>query len=204
MSIKAKKINQTKQPAIEILQLFPLQGEWTESDYFNLPETNHLVELSEGRLIIKDMPTDEHQKAVLRLTIAINTYIEEHQLGEMRFSPMPVQLWEDKIREPDIIFMSNDHRDRISSKCWGVPDLAIEVVSPSNEDDDRIEKFAEYAKAGISEYWIVDPVNIIIEIYLLKKGKYSLKEKKQAGEGVSSSVLKGFEFAVDELVASMV
>ena len=199
MSIKVNKLNQTRQPTMEILQLFPIQGEWTESDYFKLPETNRLVELSEGRLIILDMPTDEHQKAVLRLTRAIDTFVEEHLLGEMRFSPMPVQLWQNKIREPDVIFMSNDHRDRINSKVWGVPDLVVEVVSPSNEDDDRIEKFAEYAKAGITEYWIVDPINVTIEIYLLKKGKYSLKEKKQSGEIVSSSVLNGFEFAVDRL-----
>jgi len=199
MSVGTKKIRQTKKPAIEILQLFPLQGEWTESDYFNLPDTNHLIELSGGRIIIKDMPTDEHQKAVLRLTRAIDTFIEEHQLGEMRFSPMPVRLWQNKIREPDIIFMSNAHRDRINSKAWGVPDLAVEVISPSNKNDDRIEKFAEYAKAGITEYWIVDPINLTIEIYLLKKDKYSLKEKKQSGEIVSSSVLNGFEFAVDWL-----
>lgn len=199
MPLKAKKIDQTKQPAVEILQLFPLQGEWKELDYFNLPETNHLVELSEGRLIIKDMPTDEHQKAILRLTRAIDTYIEENQLGEMRFSPMPVKLWEGKIREPDIIFMSKEHKDRISNKHWGIPDLAIEVISPNNEDDDRVEKYAEYAKAGITEYWIVDPVNITIEIYLLKRGKYSLKEKKQAGESVSSNVIRGFEFEVGNL-----
>jgi hypothetical protein len=86
-----------------------------------------------------------------------------------------------------------------NSKAWGVPDLAVEVVSPSNEDDDRVEKFAEYAKAGINEYWIVDPVKLSIEIYLLEKGKYSLKEKKQSGEIVSSSVLNGFEFSVDNL-----
>jgi Uma2 family endonuclease len=199
MAVGVKKIKQTKKPAIEILQLFPCQGEWTESYYFNLPETSRLVELSEGRIIIKDMPTYEHQKAVLRLSKAMDTFAEENGLGEVCFSPMPVQLWQNKIREPDIIFMSNAHKDRISSKAWGVPDLAVEVVSPSNEDDDRVEKFAEYAKAGINEYWIVDPVKLSIEIYLLEKGKYSLKEKKQSGEIVSSSVLNGFEFSVDNL-----
>ncbi|MDQ1317510.1 MAG: hypothetical protein QG641_1956 [Candidatus Poribacteria bacterium] len=199
MSVGTKKIRQTKKPAIEILQLFPLQGEWTESDYFNLPDTNHLIELSEGRIIIKDMPTDEHQKAVMKLSYAIYTFVMEQEIGEVRFSPMPVRLWQNKIREPDIIFMSKEHIDRINSKAWGVPDLAVEVISPSNKNDDRIEKFAEYAKAGITEYWIVDPINLIIEIYLLKKDKYSLKEKKQSGEIVSSSVLDGFKFEVDWL-----
>jgi Uma2 family endonuclease len=199
MSVGIKKIRQTKKPAIEILQLFPLQGEWTESDYFNLPDTNHLIELSEGRIIIKDMPTDEHQKAVMKLSYAIYTFVLEQELGEVRFSPMPVRLWQNKIREPDIIFMSKEHIDRINSKAWGVPDLAVEVISPSNKNDDKVEKFAEYAKAGITEYWIVDPINLIIEIYLLEKDKYVLKEQKQAGEIVSSTVLEGFKFAIDGL-----
>jgi len=199
MSVGTKKIRQTKKPAIEILQLFPYQGEWTENDYFKLPDTNHLVELSEGRIIIKDMPTDEHQKAVMKLSYAIYTFVMEQEIGEVRFSPMPVRLWQNKIREPDIIFMSKEHIDRINSKAWGVPDLAVEVISPSNKNDDKVEKFTEYAKAGITEYWIVDPINLTIEVYLLEKGKYVLKEKKQAGESVSSTVLEGFEFAVDRL-----
>lgn len=199
MPVKAKKIRQIKQPATEILQLFPLQGEWTEFEYFNLPDRNQLIELSEGRIIIQDMPTDEHQKAILRLSKAMDTFADENGLGEIRFSPLPIRLWQGKIREPDIVFMSNAHRDCINSKFWGVPDLAIEVLSQSTEQVDRVEKFAEYAKAGIVEYWIVDPMNLIIEVYLLEKGEYSLKEKKQSGEAANSVVLKGFEFPVDRL-----
>ena len=70
-----KKMDQIKQPAVEILQLFPLQEEWKESDYFNLPETNYLAELSEGKLIIRDMPTDEHQKAVMILSYALYNFL---------------------------------------------------------------------------------------------------------------------------------
>ncbi len=44
----------------EILRLFPRQGEWTEADYFRLPESNRIIELSEGRLIISPSPTEQH------------------------------------------------------------------------------------------------------------------------------------------------
>jgi hypothetical protein len=54
--------------AIEVAKMFPVQGKWTERDYFSLPETNRIVELSEGRLIITPSPTTQHQRIVLRIS----------------------------------------------------------------------------------------------------------------------------------------
>lgn len=59
----------------EVAWLFPHQGEWTEEDYFRLPDTNHFVELSEGRLVIPEMPTYSHQNAVAELFIAIRMFV---------------------------------------------------------------------------------------------------------------------------------
>ena len=121
----------SKQPTVEILELFPHQGEWTEADYFKLPDTNYYVELSEGRLLIPDMPTDSHQKAVGRLFRTMDTFVEEKGLGEVRIALLPVRLWQGKIREPDIVFMAAAHEDRISEDYWSVPDLVVEVISRS-------------------------------------------------------------------------
>jgi Uma2 family endonuclease len=190
----------SKQLTVEILELFPHQGEWTEADYFRLPDTNHYVELSEGRLVILDMPTDSHQKAVGRLFKAIDGFAEENALGEVRIAPLSVRLWQGKIREPDIVYMAAAHEDRITEDYWGVPDLVVEVISRSTAQTDRSEKFVEYAQAGVSEYWLVDTAKQTIEVFTLERGAYILLGKWGTAEIAHSGLLTGFEIAVEAIV----
>jgi len=196
----AKKSTQLGYQTTEILKLFPLQGEWTEAEYFSLPDTSHLVELSEGRLIIPDMPGDDHQKVAINLSTILHTYVREHKLGEVRFSPLPVRIWKDKIREPNVVFMSSSHSRRIRKKFWGVPDLLMEIISKSNEWVDRVVKFAEYAQAGIPEYWIIDPNKKTIEVFYLEQGHYILLEKCGIVDTAHSRILGGFEIGVDAVM----
>lgn len=184
---------------LEILDLFPRQGKWTEEDYFRLPETNRIVELSRGRLIITPSPTTEHQRISSSLHFLIGSYIRAKKLGEVCYSPLDVRLWQGTIRQPDIVFMSNEHKDRITKRYWGVPDLAMEILSESTEKEDRIDKFYEYEKAGISEYWIVDPYRQVIEVFILEKGAYVLFGKWGTGEVAYSKTLAGFQASVDDI-----
>jgi Uma2 family endonuclease len=104
------------------------------------------------------------------------------------------------IRQPDIVFMSNEHRDRIAEKYWGVPDLAIEIISESTSKEDRTEKFYEYSKAGILEYWIVDPLEQTIEVFALDKGTYKLLGRWEVGETARSKVLGNFVISVNYIM----
>jgi len=151
----------------EILRLFPRQGEWTEADYFRLPESNRIIELSEGRLIISPSPTPKHQDISVRLTILFGNYIFSHNLGKLVAAPTDTRLYEGVVRQPDIEFMSNEHLDRITDK-WGVPDLVIEILSEGTAKVDKEDKYLEYQRAGVLEYWIVDPFNQNVEIYTLE------------------------------------
>ncbi|MFO0956477.1 MAG: Uma2 family endonuclease [Isosphaeraceae bacterium] len=69
---------------------------------------------------------------------------------------MPVRLGPDKIREPDIVFLLAEHADRIGKQVLEGADLVMEVVSEDRRRD-LVEKRADYAEAGIPEYWIIDP-----------------------------------------------
>jgi len=188
------------QPTIEIVSLFPNQGKWTEEDYFKLPETNRIIELSEGRLIITPSPTEQHQRISLNLSLLIATYVKLYKLGEIRYSPLDVRLYEGLIREPDIVFMSNEHKDRIAETYWGVPDLVMEIISENTVKEDRLTKFFEYLKAGISEYWIVDPFRQSIEVFALENGTYVTFGKWGVGETAKSKLLDGFDVSVDEIM----
>jgi Uma2 family endonuclease len=120
-------------------------------------------------------------------------------LGEVHLAPLPVRLGPGKIREPDCFFISKEHKDRIGEEVCGVPDLVIEVISPGTRRVDRGEKFFEYAKAGVAEYWPVDPEERNVEVYVLREGAYELLEKFRSGETARSELLTGFEVRVDEI-----
>ena len=190
----------------EILELFPRQGQWTEADYLALPETNRIIELSEGKVVIPDMPTTSHQRVVGKLFRLMSDYVEAQDLGEVCVTPLRVRLWPGKFREPDIIFMHRDHADRIGEEYWGVPDLVVEVISPrrpqssGTEYVDRVEKFVEYAQAGVQEYWLIHPTACTIEVNVLRDGVYHLLERWGEGEVARSQVLDGFEVPVEAVV----
>jgi Uma2 family endonuclease len=190
---------QAEDRVIEIAELFPCQGKWTEEDYFNLPETNRMIELSEGRLIISPSPTPKHQRIVKKLSFLMDEYIENNDLGEILMAPLDVRLREGIIRKPDIAFMSKEHKRRITTKRWGIPDLVVEILSKGNKKQDRVKKFEEYQRAGIPEYWIVDPFQQTIEVFTLEKGAYSLFNKRGTGEIAHSKLLAGFQVAVDSV-----
>jgi Uma2 family endonuclease len=194
------EISQEEKLTTEVARLFPRQGEWTEADYFRLPETNKIVELSEGRLIISPSPTETHQEILGNLYSMLRNHVRFNKMGKILMAPMDVRLWEGKVRQPDIVFMSNEHLDRITEKMWGVPDLVVEILSEGTAEVDKKKKYREYQKAGVLEYWIVDPFNQIIEIYALENDIYKNFGKWGAGEIAKSKLLDGFEVSVDGIM----
>ncbi len=190
---------ETAELTLEVAQLWPPRGQWTEADYFALPDTNRYIELSEGELIMPPHPTDTHQATVGQMYRHLWDFVEQHNLGTVRFAPLPVRLWLGKIREPDILFVSHEHADRIGEQYYGPPDLLMEVLSASTQCTDRLEKLAEYAQAGIAEYWIVDPEAQTIEVFYLRQDAYILLDKWGVGETAWSALLKGFAIAVGDV-----
>jgi Uma2 family endonuclease len=188
-------------PAIQVAALWPPQGEWTEADYFALPDTNRHIELSEGEFIMPPHPTDTHQRVLDALYAVLRAYVHEHDLGVIRFAPLPVRLWPGKIREPDILFVSHAHADRIGEQYYGPPDLVVEILSPATRRVDRGEKYIEYAQGGISEYWLVDPEAQSIEVYVLEEGVYVLLNRFDEGQMAQSHLIQGFQVEVDTVFA---
>lgn len=182
-----------------VAELYPPQSQWTEEDYLALPETNRCVELSEGELIIPPHPTYSHQGALLKFYTRLRGFVEEHGLGEVLVAPLPVRLWPGKIREPDIFFIAEEHLERIGEKVCGAPDLVMEVVSSSTRIADCSEKFFEYTRAGVQEYWLVDPEAKTVEVYVLREGAYEPLGKYNVGQVACSRLFPDFRISVDGL-----
>jgi Uma2 family endonuclease len=110
-------------------------------------------------------------------------------------------LWEGWFREPDIVFLLTKHAERRGNKYWRGADLVMEVVSADDPDRDLVSKRAEYARAGINEYWIVDPRDQTIVVLSLDPatGGYSLAGRYGPGEAAQSVLLDGFSVGVAEV-----
>ena len=123
-----------KKELAPVAELYPSQGDWSEEDYFSLPDTNRYVELSEGRLIMPPHPTHTHQVALKELYVRLHTFVSEHDLGIVQIAPLPVRLWPGKVREPDILFVAKEHADRIGEKVYGVPPCGRGYFSQHKEN----------------------------------------------------------------------
>jgi len=187
--------SQIGEPAWNIALLFPSQGSWTEAAYLAL-DTNKLVELVDGCLEVLPMPTPLHQSIVKWLFQLLNSYVTARQLGEVFFAPLRIRLFPNHIREPDLVFLRPERIIGRREPPRGA-DLAMEVVSEGTENRDRDykEKRQAYARAGIGEYWIVDPQERRITVLTLEGVDYRLHGEFVPGETATSAMFPGF--AVD-------
>lgn len=184
-------------------QGWPAQGEWTYEDYRRLPDDGWRYEVIEGRLHMSPAPRPKHQRAVGRLHVAISRFLEQRELGEVYLAPIDVLLpGLASPVQPDLSFLRQDRLSAVTDQAIeGAPDLVVEVLSPSNWFTDRRDKFEVYARAGVGEYWIVDPDQRTIEVFALRGQAYGLVDKRGVGESVRSQVLSGLEVSIDEILA---
>lgn len=157
-------------PAWEIALIWPNQGRRDVGDYLEATRsTNRLVEFADDRIEVLTMPKQSHQLIVQFLYSLLQQFVGEKQLGRVLFAPFRVRLREGAIREPDIVFMRADHADRMGEDFWDGADLVVEVVSddPDSHRRDWITKRDDYARAGVPEYWIVDPQQEVIAVFTL-------------------------------------
>lgn len=180
------------EPAWDIALIFPRQGEWTEEEYLAL-KTNHLIELSEGRLEVLPMPTPFHQSIVIFLFQLLDGYVKGHQLGEVLVAPLPVRLWSGKMREPDILFLRPGRIHNRKRPPEGA-DLAMEVVCEGerNRDRDLVIKRQEYYLAGVEEYWIVDPEEMKITVLVPSTDSYRVHGEFTPGMSAASLLFPSF------------
>jgi len=197
--IPSRAAEESPEPAWEVAQLFPAQGTWSEEEYLSL-KGNRLVEFSHGWVEVLLMPTTSHQTIVGFLYAALFGFISPRNLGKALFAPLRVKLWAGKFREPDVIFMLAEHRQRVGEQYWDGADLAMEVVSDDDRRRDLQTKRFEYARAGIPEYWIIDPQLEQITVLVLEGDRYREHGCFHRGQRATSVLLAGFELDVEAVL----
>ena len=126
--------------------------EWQEGEF-------NLGEWVDGEVIVFEMPGLFHQRLGTWLTMLLELFAVRLSLGRAVGAEYEMKL--DGVRssrKPDIIFVATEHVDRLTEpRLVGPADIAVEIVSPSSGPRDHRDKLVEYAVAGISEYWVIDP-----------------------------------------------
>ncbi len=139
---------------------------FTIDDIYSLPEGTR-AELIDGQIYYMAPPTRIHQKISGALYSIIYQYIQSHKGNcEVYAAPFAVFLNKDTQNyvEPDISVICDTNK--LNDKgCSGAPDWIIEIVSPSSIQMDYMLKLFRYRRAGVREYWIVDPLKNRIFVY---------------------------------------
>ena len=140
-------------------------------------DDNERAEIINGEAVMMAPPTSTHQEISGELFRQLANYLEGKKC-RVYAAPFAVRLFErdedspddvDTMVEPDLSVICD--RNKIDKRgCKGAPDLVIEILSPSTRRHDRLVKLSLYQRAGVREYWIVDPDNGSVQVLTLTDG----------------------------------
>jgi Uma2 family endonuclease len=157
------------------------------------------LELVNGEIAVSPSPIPDHSFIVVTLSMILNLYIVENDLGQL-FSDVDTIFGEFDVRRPDLLFYRKKRLHLIGDKAMeGPPDLAVEVLSPSTSRTDRKEKFRLYEAGKVRNYWIIDPKMRTIEAYRLVGGKYAGRVRGSGSDVVQLAPFRDLEIPLAKL-----
>jgi Uma2 family endonuclease len=145
-------------------------------DYLGFPNDGRRHELVAGEHVVNPAPSTYHQTISRRIHFQLYTQIELQGRGEVFYAPTDLELSPHDIVQPDLLIVLAPSRSTITeTRIIGPPQLIVEILSPSSSDLDRHAKKDLYQRAGVPEYWIVDPVQRRLEQWVLDRGAYQFR-----------------------------
>ncbi|OPZ83812.1 MAG: hypothetical protein BWY74_04370 [Firmicutes bacterium ADurb.Bin419] len=167
-------------------------------DYLTWDE-NERWEILDGVPYMQAAPSRIHQEISMELATQFHTYLKG-KTCRVFAAPFCVRLDVEKnnedirnVVEPDITIVC-DNSKLDERGCIGSPDMIIEILSPSTGKNDKLIKFNKYEKAGIKEYWIVEPEQKLISVFLLQpNGRYGRPEVYSEENTIKVSIFQDLE-----------
>ena len=153
---------------------------FTYKEYVQFPQDGRRHELIDGDHYVTPAPETAHQRTSRLIQFQLMQQIELVGRGEVYDAPTDLQFSETDVVQPDLIVVLTPRRQIITpKKIKGVPDLVVEISSPSTSLFDRGIKKELYQRSGVPEYWIVDIEEHAVEQYLLEGGSYQLAAREE-------------------------
>jgi Uma2 family endonuclease len=167
----------------------------TYDDFVLFPDDGLRHELIDGEHYVTPSPNRKHQQVLMNLTVVIGGWLDTHPIGRAFFAPFDVVFSRFDVVEPDLLYMSNARASEIltAANVQGTPELVVEIGSPSTRGRDETVKRRLYERAGVSEYWVVDPEIEIIRVYLREADRFArpLELSAEAGDVLTTPLLPG-------------
>ena len=176
--------------------------QYTYDDYLKLDDDNR-YELIEGELFLVPSPNFQHQRITGTIFQILAGYIDMNNKGVVIVAPFDVVLDEpsnNNTFQPDILFVSKERFNIIEDqRINGAPDLVIEVLSPSTSKRDRGKKSKRYFNSGVKEYWLVDPTDQLIEVFIPGEKDWNRAGVYDEEDILTSPLLPGLQIKLKDI-----
>lgn len=168
-----------------------------------MPDDGKRYEIIEGELYVSRLPSFEHQYTCGRLFKFLNEWDEENAIGVALIAPGVIFADDDDVA-PDVVWIRSERLAAALDKAGhlhAAPELVVEVLSPgkANEQRDRQAKLKLYSRREVQEYWIVDWMRKLVEVYRRDAGALKLEATLEAGDLIESPLLPEFSCQVGKL-----
>jgi Uma2 family endonuclease len=170
------------------------------ADYGALPEDGKRYELVEGELVELTFPNWKHSRIKSFLNVEFGVYLRSNPIGtSVTEAGFVLSRDPDTLRGPDVSFVSKERIAASGGARWleGAPNLAVEILSPSNARTEIRAKVADYLRAGAEVVWVIDPERRAVEIFDSSGNQQTLTEDDQL---TAPTLLPGFSVSVRALL----
>jgi Uma2 family endonuclease len=172
----------------------------TLEEFHALPDDGKRYELIDGEVYVAATPSRKHFWVHRRLLNRFIEGVEGTDWGYVFFAPLEVRLGGPTAVEPDLFVLRRDRLHLFEEPAVvGVPDIVVEVLSPSTRNVDLQIKRSRYERAGVPDYWIADPEHETLTVLVLVEGRYAEVEHRDGR--VTSTVVPGLVVEVAPLFA---
>lgn len=176
---------------------------WTITDLEGLPDNSNRYEIIDGELLVTRAPHLDHQDVTGNIYAELRNWSRKKQLGKAFMSPGIIFSETDAVI-PDVIWISHEKLNQFTDESGHLntaPELIVEVLSTSEKDikRDRKTKLKLYSIHGVSEYWIIDRQQQLIEVYRRDKGVLKKVMTLYNSDQLASPVLPDFSCQIREL-----
>lgn len=156
-------------------------------------------EIVDGEIVERSMPNPQHARIEARITTALSLYVENNPIGEI-YTECNFELKKGLIRIPDVAFVSFERFPKdgepTGSRWKTAPDLAVEIISPTDDYKAVFQKISEYFVNGVRQIWLIEPGEKTLTIYRSRKDVTILTENDEL---VSQDILPNFTLKLSNI-----
>ena len=164
-------------------------------DFLLFPDDGQRHELIDGEHYVTPSPNLWHQELSQRLNLELALYLRQHGGGRLFYAPLDCVFSNFDIVEPDLLLVATDQLHILTEKhVKGAPALVVEILSPGTRKVDETIKRDLYDRAGVREYWLVDPKGKRVVVHARQDALLTLQRELSAesGDTLTTAMLPGF------------